>query len=77
VVWPSTVASWGTTAPERAERFPCDRLIPNPDHVTYCSEQLDQVRSRIVVKLIVGYPRAPHGLLLRPLGLAEGQTAGG
>jgi hypothetical protein len=152
VLWPSTVASWGTTALERAEPFPCDRLIPDADHAlfravdveappavtfrwlcqlraapysydkldnlgrrspqtltpgleelqpgqrvqtifrliefepgrsmtmlssgpvfgrvacTYCAERLGDGRSRIVVKLIVTYPRAPHGPLLRLLG---------
>ncbi len=154
MLWPSTVASWGSTASERTERFPCERLIPAPDHAlfravdveapaattfrwlcqlraapysydkldnlgrrspqtltsgleelesgqrfqtifrliefepgqsltmlsqgpifgrvacTYRADSVGKRRSRIVVKLLVVYPRAPHGPLLRLLGPA-------
>jgi hypothetical protein len=30
-IWPAFVERWGTTAAERAERFPCDRLLADPD----------------------------------------------
>lgn len=152
MLWPSTVASWGSTATERSERFPCDRLIETPDHAmfravdvaapadvtfrwlcqlraapysydkldnfgrrspqdltpglerlergqrfqtifrlaefepgrsltmlssgpvfgrvacTYRSDPCGDRRSRILVKLLVVYPRWPHGPLLRLLG---------
>jgi hypothetical protein len=29
--WPPFVEAWGSTAAERAEPFPCDRLLPQPD----------------------------------------------
>ena len=35
MIWPSVVASWGSTPQERAERFGCDRLIESPDHVLF------------------------------------------
>jgi hypothetical protein len=35
VSWPSTVANWGSTAAERAGRFPCDPLNPAPDDVLF------------------------------------------
>jgi hypothetical protein len=31
----SLVAFWGSTAEERSRRFPCDDLIPEPDHVLF------------------------------------------
>lgn len=30
-LWPSFVQEWGSTAAERAEAYPCDRLLPGPD----------------------------------------------
>ena len=30
-LWPSFVEDWGSTAAERAEPFPCDRLLADPD----------------------------------------------
>jgi hypothetical protein len=152
LIWPATVENWGSTAAERAGKFACDRLVPEPDHAlfraiaveapaeltfrwlcqlraapysydkldnlgrrspqaltpgleelepgqrvmtifrlvefepgrsltllsrgavfgqvacTYLAEELDRERSRIVVKLLVSYPQAPHGPLLRLLG---------
>jgi hypothetical protein len=35
MLWPTFVAHWGSTAPERAERFPCDELIAAPDHAMF------------------------------------------
>jgi hypothetical protein len=29
--WPSFVTQWGSTAPERAASYPCDRLLPDPE----------------------------------------------
>ena len=57
MIWPSLVRNWGTTPAERADPFPCDGHLAAPDH-----------RSRIVVKLLIAYPRLPHGPLLRLLG---------
>jgi hypothetical protein len=33
--WPSVVSSWGTSAAERAEPFPCDRLNPAADDTLF------------------------------------------
>jgi hypothetical protein len=30
-IWPSVVEHWGSTPAERAEAFPCDRLLVEPD----------------------------------------------
>ena len=35
MLWPTFVAHWGSTAPERAGRFPCDELIAAPDHTMF------------------------------------------
>jgi hypothetical protein len=35
MLWPAFVAQWGSTASERAERFPCDDLIAAPDHALF------------------------------------------
>jgi len=152
MLWPDRVAQWGSTATERAEPFPCDRHLPDPDQTmfravdvdaprrvafrwlcqlraapysydkldnlgrrspqtltpgleelepgqrfqtifrlvefepgrsitmvsdgrvfgrvacTYRADPLDRRRSRVVVKLLVAYPRLPHGPILRLLG---------
>jgi hypothetical protein len=31
IAWPSFIAEWGSTAAERAEPFPCDRLLPDAE----------------------------------------------
>jgi hypothetical protein len=33
--WPATVRQWGSTALERSEPFPCDRLVPEADHALF------------------------------------------
>jgi hypothetical protein len=35
VIWPSFVANWGSTAAERAQVFPCDHLMADPDHALF------------------------------------------
>jgi hypothetical protein len=35
MLWPATVRQWGSTAPERSESFPCDRLVPEADHTLF------------------------------------------
>ena len=30
-LWPERVYNWGTTVDERAHRYPCDLLLPEPD----------------------------------------------
>jgi hypothetical protein len=30
-IWPEAIYSWGSTAQERAEAFPCDQLLPEAD----------------------------------------------
>ncbi len=34
-VWPSAVYNWGSTAVERSEPFPCDRLLPDAQQALY------------------------------------------
>lgn len=34
-LWPSFVEEWGSTAAERAESYPCDRLLADPDVAMY------------------------------------------
>ena len=33
--WPDAVWDWGSTADERSQALPCDRLMPDPDHVIH------------------------------------------
>lgn len=33
--WPLFVTHWGSTAPERAASYPCDRLLPDPEATLY------------------------------------------
>lgn len=33
--WPKFVYDWGSTAAERAQAFPCDRLVEHPDDVMF------------------------------------------
>ena len=35
VNWPRTVREWGSTAIERDQSFPCDRLVERPDDVLF------------------------------------------
>jgi hypothetical protein len=35
MAWPSFVSQWGTTAPERAQRFPCDEQLAAPDQTLF------------------------------------------
>ena len=35
MIWPPLVANWGSTAVERAQPFPCDRLVGSADHVLF------------------------------------------
>jgi hypothetical protein len=39
--WPAGVYEWGTTAAERAETFPCDELIPQPDDTMFRAVDVD------------------------------------
>ncbi len=37
----SVARTWGTTAPERARPFPCDRLVPEPSHALFRAVDVD------------------------------------
>ena len=34
-LWPDRVYTWGTTAAERSQEYPCDLLLPEPDEALY------------------------------------------
>ena len=56
MLWPEIVSSCRSTASERAERFPCDRLNPAPDHVLFRAvdvEAPDEVTFRWLCQLRV------------------------
>lgn len=39
--WPSFVTQWGSTAPERAASYPCDRLLPDPEATLFRAVEVE------------------------------------
>jgi len=40
-LWPSSIYNWGTSESERARRYPCDRILPDPDEEMYRAVDVD------------------------------------
>lgn len=46
-LWPEAVYDWGSTAAERAEPFPCDRLIEDPGETLFRALDIDAPAARV------------------------------